>query len=255
MAGNGDPPPPPPPPPPPEYMAAVMQTLDMQRQVLQGMLNQIPQANANAQHQPAAITLQEFLRLNPTVFRSAANPLDADDWLRDIFFELDSAAVSPDNYVKFATYFLKGPAAQWWDTHRNTVPAGTVITWADFKTAFRARYIPKGVIDRKRTEFCNLVQGNKSVDAYQREFLELSRYAEEDIATDARRQEKFRDGLQADIKLALLVHDFGDFATLVNKAIQVETGLQEHHSTIRRNREPSSSSAPPSQKRRVWIPN
>ena len=34
--------------------------------------------------------------------------------------------------------------------------------------------------------------------------------------------------LHPDIKLALLAHDFADFATLVDKAIQVETGLQEH---------------------------
>ena len=74
-------------------------------------------------------------------------------------------------------------------------------------------------MDRKKLEFRNLTQGNKTVEAYQREFLDLSRYAEEDIATDARRQKKFHDGLQADIKLALLVHDFADFATLVNKAI------------------------------------
>ena len=93
------------------------------------------------------------------------------------------------------------------------------------------------------------------MEAYQREFLDLSHYAEEDIATDARRQEKFCDDLQADIKLALLVHDFADFATLVNKAINAEAGLQEHQSSHRRNRDTGSSSGPSSQKRRIWIPN
>jgi hypothetical protein len=107
--------------------------------------------------------------------------------------------VDAANYVTFASYFLKGPTAQWWDTHRQTLPAGTIITWMEFKAAFRARYIPQGVMDRKKREFCNLSQGSKSVEAYQREFLELSRYAEEDIATDARRQEKFREGLNPDI--------------------------------------------------------
>ena len=96
---------------------------------------------------------------------------------------------------------------------------------ADFQASFRARFIPQGIMDRKKREFRNLTQGNKAVDAYQREFLDLSRYAEEDIATDARKQEKFCDGLHPDIKLALLVNDFVDFATLVNKAIHVETGL------------------------------
>ena len=55
-----------------------------------------------------------------------------------------------------------------------------------------------------------------------REFLKLSRYVEEDVATNACRQEKFRSGLHPDLKLSLDVHDFADFATLVNKAITVE---------------------------------
>ncbi|XP_044428647.1 uncharacterized protein [Triticum aestivum] len=205
--------------------------------------------------QPTQVTLQDFMRLNPTVYRSSTQPLDADDWLYDITYEMESADVAPASYVTFASFFLKGPAAQWWDSHRRTLPAGTIITWPDFQAAFRARFIPQGVMDRKKREFRNLTQGNKTVEAYQREFLDLSRYAEEDISTDARRQEKFRDGLQADIKLALLVHDFADFATLVNKAINVETDLQEYQGSHKRNRDTGSSSGPSSQKRKIWISN
>ena len=194
-------------PPPPEYMAGMIQQLEMNRQFMENMMAQFPRPNMN--QQPAQVTLQDFIRLNPTIYRSSTQPLDADDWLRDITYEMESADVAPASYVNFASFFLKGPAAQWWDSHRRTLPAGTIITWPDFQAAFRARFIPQGVMDRKKREFRNLTQGNKTVEAYQREFLDLSRYAEEDIATDARRQEKFRDGLQADIKLALLVHEIG----------------------------------------------
>jgi hypothetical protein len=220
---------------------------------MEGIMNQFPRPNAN-QH-PVPITLQDFVRLNPAVFRNAVNQLDADDWLRDITYEMESAVVAPDSYVTFAAYFLKGPVAQWWDTHRRTLAVGAIITWEEFKAAFRARYIPHGVLDRKRTEFRNLTQGSKNVEVYQREFLELSRYAKEDIATDARRQEKFREGLHPDIQLALLVQDFADFATLVNKAIQVETGLKKHKDAQKRIHEAGSSSGSSSQKRRIWIPN
>jgi hypothetical protein len=208
-----------------------------------GIMAQFPNPNQNAQNQqPAPITLQEFVCLNPTIFHNSVQPLDADDWLRDIAFEMESTSVAPANYVTFASYFLKGPAAQWWDTHRHTVPARTIITWVEFKAAFRAHYILQGVMDRKKHEFRNLTQGNKTMEAYQREFLELSRYAEEDIATDARRQEKFREGLNPDIKLALLVQDFADFATLVNKAIQVATGLKDHKNALKRTHDAGSSS-------------
>ena len=78
-------------------------------------------------------------------------------------------------------------------------------------------------MEKKKREFRDLVQGKMIVEAYQREFLNLSRYAEEDVAADARRQEKFRDGLTVELKDALVLHEFPDFATLVNKAMQAET--------------------------------
>jgi hypothetical protein len=210
-------------------MAAMMHQFKLSRQFMVGIMAQFPNQNQNAQNQqPAPITLQEFVRLNPTIFRNSEQPLDADDWLCDIAFEMESANVAPDNLVTFASYFLKGPAAQWWFTHRRSLPAGTVVTWIEFQTAFHARYIPQGIMDRKKREFRNLTQGSKTVEAYQREFLNLSRYAEEDVATDARRQEKFRYGLHPDLKLALAAQDFIDFATLVNKAILVETAQMEH---------------------------
>ena len=98
-------------------------------------------------------------------------------------------------------------------------------------------------MDRKKTKFRNLTQGNKSVEAYQREFLNLSRYAEEDIPTDARRQEKFRGGLHPDLKLAIATQDFTDFATLVNKTILLETAQMEHKQSQKRYHDVGSSSS------------
>jgi hypothetical protein len=105
-------------------------------------------------------------------------------------------------------------------------------------------------MDRMKTQFRNLTQGNKTVEAYQREFLDLSRYAEEDITTDARRQEKFCNGLHPDLNLALAAQDITDFATLVNKAILVETAQMEHKESQKRYRDVGSSSSS-AQKRRI----
>ena len=78
----------------------------------------------------------------------------------------DSQHVAPASYTNFASFFLKGPAAQWWDSHRRTLPTGTIITWPGFQAAFLERFIPQGVMDRKKREFRNLTQGNKIVEAY-----------------------------------------------------------------------------------------
>ena len=62
--------------------------------------------------QPAPVTLQYFARLNLVIYRSSTQPFVADDWLHDITFELEPTDVAPANYVTFAAYYLKGPAAQ-----------------------------------------------------------------------------------------------------------------------------------------------
>src|SRR3954463_15066140 len=110
------------PPPPPDYMAGMMQQFELNRQFMENIMAQFPQQNQNGHHhQHAGVNLHDFTRLNPTVSRTPSQPLDADDWLRDITHELDSAGVDPGDYVNFAAYHLKGPAARWWSTHKRSI--------------------------------------------------------------------------------------------------------------------------------------
>ena len=96
---------------------------------------QFPRPNMN--QQPAPVTLQDFARLNHVIYRSSTQPLDADDWLCDITFELEFADVATTNYVTFAAYYLKGPAAQWRDNHMRSLLVVTAITWPKFPATFR----------------------------------------------------------------------------------------------------------------------
>src|SRR3954464_2652232 len=235
-------------PPPPPYLAAMMEQFDLNRQFMAGVMAQLPNHNA-------PITLQEFVRLNPSVFRSSANPMDADDWLCEIAVQMESAAVAPDCFVTFATYHLRGPTSQRWESHKLALPDGTETTWQEFQSAFRARHIPQGLMDLKKEEFRQLRQGQTTVDEYHRKFLELSRYAEKDVATDARKQERFREGLQPEIELALALFDCADFATLVSKAFQAETALTNHQESLKCAREAGPPSGRPVQKLRVWLPH
>ena len=172
----------------------------------------------------------------------------------DIAFQMELAYhVAPASYVTFVTHHLRGSAAQWWESHRNTLPAGTVTTWEEFQTAFHARHIPKGLMHQKKKEFHKLTQGKMTVDEYQRKFLDLSRYAEDDVDTDARKQERFLEGLHSDLQNALCLHDFTDFATLVSNAFQAETSRAAYQESLKRTRDVGTSSGQPAQKRRVWI--
>ena len=53
----------------------------------------------------------------------------------------------------------------------------------------------------KKREFCNLRQGNLTVAQYVDEFSKLARYALDDVATDAAKQEKFMEGLNDEMSM------------------------------------------------------
>src|SRR3954465_934020 len=139
---------------------------------MQGVIDQLQNQNHNNnQNQQHGVDLQGFMRLSPPTFHHPEQPLEADDWRRDVTSQLESAGVNAINYVTFATYLLRGPAAQWWDTHKSSLAEGTVVTWNDFKAAFRARYVPQAIMNHIRpssaTSFraanlLSLIRGNSS---------------------------------------------------------------------------------------------
>jgi hypothetical protein len=46
------------------------------------------------------------------------------------------------------------------------LPADHVVTWEEFKTAFKAHHIPKGLMERKLIKFLALTQGTRTVLHY-----------------------------------------------------------------------------------------
>ena len=125
--------------------------------------------------------LTEFLRSQPPTFAFAKEPLDADDWLCTLERKFAALHVPAAEQVNFVTYLLNGAAGSWWESHAAMSAVGHVFTWAEFRTAFRAAYIPKPIMDLKRREFLDLNQGRMDLQAYGREFNHQSRYAPRDV--------------------------------------------------------------------------
>jgi hypothetical protein len=63
----------------------------------------------------------------------------------------------------------------------------------------------------KKKEFLALKQGNMTVSEYLDEFTHLSRYAPDEVNTDAKRQERFLDGLIGPPNYHLQSHTFLNF--------------------------------------------
>jgi hypothetical protein len=79
----------------------------------------------------------------------------------------------------------------------------------------------------KKEEFLALKQGSLSVSEYQDRFLQLSRYAPEDVNTDAKRQYRFLRGLVDPLQYQLMNHTFPMFQHLIDRAIMTERKRKE----------------------------
>jgi hypothetical protein len=102
-------------------------------------------------------------------------------------------------------------AANWWETYYNTHTDVDSITSNKFKARFRNHYVPRGTMKLKKKEFTDLKQNNMTVNEYLNSFIQLSRYATEDINTDKKKQDMFLEGLNDDIQFQLLNIDYADF--------------------------------------------
>jgi hypothetical protein len=65
-------------------------------------------------------------------------------------------------------------------------------------------------------------QGSKTGSEYVTCFMQLSRYASNDVDTDEKKQECFLNGLEDGLAYALEARDFENFQTMVDKALELE---------------------------------
>ena len=59
------------------------------------------------------------------------------------------------------------------------------------------------------------------------DFSKLARYAPDDVATDAAKQEKFLEGLNDELSMQLMVATFNNYQELVDRALMIEGKQQQ----------------------------
>jgi hypothetical protein len=79
----------------------------------------------------------------------------------------------------------------------------------------------------RKEKFLALKQGPLSVSEYKDKFLQLSRYALEDVNTNAKRQYRFLRGLVDPHHYQLMNHTFPTFQHLIDRAIMTERNCRE----------------------------
>ena len=123
------------------------------------------------------------------------------------------------------------------------LPADHVVTWEEFRTAFRAHHIPEGLLERKLNEFLVLTQGNHTVLQYAQVFNHLCQCAGHHADTDVKKQERFRRGLSTKLKERLNLVRPNSFNELVNMAITQDDCITVHRAEKKREAPNGPSSA------------
>jgi hypothetical protein len=201
------------PPPPP---MTIEQMFLMQTQAVQA-IGQTLAAMQQQQHQPPpqpkmpSDKRAEFMRGDPLVFAHSSDPMDAEDWLHTVEQELHTAQCDDREKVLYGPRLLRGAAQSWWESYLATHANPDTITWEEFRDNFRQYHVPAGLMTMKKEEFLALKQGSISVSEYRDRFLQLSRYAPEDVNTDAKRQYCFLRGLVDPLHYQLMNHTFPTF--------------------------------------------
>jgi hypothetical protein len=187
----------------------------MQTQAVQAIgqtLAAMQQVQQQPQPQPQVQMLQmlrdkraEFIRGHPPVFAHSADPMDAEDWLCTVERELHTAQCNDREKVLYGPHLLWGAAQFGGESYLATHANPEAITWEEFRDNFHRYHVPEGLMIVRKEEF-----------------VQLSRYAPEDVNTDTKRQYRFLRGLVDPLHYQLMNHTFPTFQHLIDKTILTE---------------------------------
>nr|XP_051205859.1 uncharacterized protein LOC127320819 [Lolium perenne] len=199
----------------------MQQMMTAQAQLMQ-MMTQF-MANNNNNNPPQQDRLTRFLRLNPPTFSSTSEPIAADDWLRTTNKKLDTVQAQGAERVRLAAHQLEG--------------------------AFRTAHVAAGAMTLKRREFRDLREGTRTVSEYGDLFNKLARYAPDDVATDAKRQDEFMRGLNDEISIQLVAIRFNSYQELLDRAVVVESKHKSMENRKRKHNHNGYNQGPPQRTR------
>ncbi|XP_017628725.1 uncharacterized protein LOC108471650 [Gossypium arboreum] len=134
--------------------------------------------------------------------RSEDDPAKDEYWLKTIQQVFNEIVCPLEDYLKCVVSLLREEAYNLWATITVVVPKNDVH-WEFFNSEFMKKYISKRYLDKKKKEFLELNQGNKSVPKYEREFTYLSKYAREIVSTEEEMCTHFEDRLNDEIKMMI----------------------------------------------------
>jgi hypothetical protein len=125
------------------------------------------------------------------------------------------------------------------------LPANHVVTWEEFKTAFRGHHVPAGILDCKRNEFLALTQGTRTVLQYAQALNDMCQYAGYHADSDEKKRDRFQRGLSTKLRECLNTVWANNCNELVKLAISQEDCILAHRAEKKRKAPMTRSTGPP----------
>jgi hypothetical protein len=137
-----------------QAIASILESRDEQTELLHHLMD-ISTRGDNGERNapapaPAPTTYSDFATTHPPLFTEAEEPLEADHWLQVMESKFGLLRCTEVQKTLFAAHQLRGDASAWWANYTTTRPTDYQVPWAEFCNAFRAYYIPAGVMRKKR---------------------------------------------------------------------------------------------------------
>jgi hypothetical protein len=153
--GNGNPPPPP---SLAQAIASILESHDEQTELLRQLIASSTRGGNGARNAPApALTIySDFVAMHPPLFTKAGEPLEADHWLWMMESKFGLLRYTKVQKTLFAAQQRRCDASTWLANYTTTRPMDYQVSWAEFRDAFHAHYIPTGVMRKKHQEFLDL---------------------------------------------------------------------------------------------------
>jgi hypothetical protein len=143
--GNGNPP------PPPSFaqaIASILESRDEQTELLWQLVANSTHGGNGARNALALppTTYRDFAATHLPLFTEAGEPLEADHWLRVMESKFELLRYTEVQKTLFTAQQLQDDARAWWANYTATRPADYQVSWAEFRDAFHAYYVPAGVM-------------------------------------------------------------------------------------------------------------
>jgi hypothetical protein len=210
------------PPPPP---VSLEQLLATQNELMRRLIENDEHRGTERQqprHQERDSSYLDFLATHPPVFADAADPLEADNWLRTTESMFGLLPYTEYQKTLYAARQLRGANGAWWASYIATPPDDHPVPWGEFSTVFRAHHLSVGLLCSKLKEFLDLEQGNRSVFDYTRQFNTLAQYGTYHVVTNEKKANQYRAGLTIDLQEHLVHLSSLSYNELASAAVDEE---------------------------------